>query len=176
MNTEHRSANLWTRFNKLLNSSKVDNRLQIAFVSAMAIAAILSIIANPNIANRPDVARAVVAKTDLIAHKTASDLYRLECDIIKCTNATREIYFRELLSSQSINRSDGVEQQTLLEEPIYPPLFPWLGYQEAKRQIDPWGDPYIYNGEDDSFRVIEFGVDRKIGGDDLDRDSEVQEQ
>ena len=97
-----------------------------SLIEIMVVIVILGILASiivPKIMSRPDQARGVKAKTDILAIQNALDLYKLDNGMYPSTE-------------QGLN--------ALVEKPSMPPEpSNWQSYLKSLPQ-DPWGRPYFY--------------------------------
>lgn len=125
-------------------------RLQRGFslIEIMVVVVILGILASivvPKIISRPDEARVVKAKQDVLAVQNALDLYKLDNGFYPGTD-------------------QGL--MALVEKPTSSPTPPnWKQYLKSLPK-DPWGRDYIYlnPGEHGEVDVYTFGGDGQAGG------------
>ncbi|MBS0318906.1 MAG: type II secretion system major pseudopilin GspG [Proteobacteria bacterium] len=125
-------------------------------IEIMVVIVILGVIAAlvvPKVLERPDEARVVAAKADIVTILSALKLYRLDNQ-------------RYPTTEQGLN--------ALVARPTEPPVPPnWKpgGYLE-KLPRDPWGSPYQYlnPGLKGDIDVFSFGADQKPGGTGVDAD------
>jgi general secretion pathway protein G len=129
-------------------------RLQKGFslIEIMVVVVILGILASivvPKIISRPDEARAVKAKQDVLAIQNALDLYKLDNGIYPSTD-------QGLLAL--------VEKPTSNPQPR-----DWKQYLKSLPQ-DPWGRDYLYlnPGEHGDTDVFTLGADGQPGGTGID--------
>lgn len=127
-------------------------RLQAAFtlIEIMVVVVILGILATiivPKIVSRPDQAKVVKAKQDILALESALELYKLDNGFYPSTD-------QGLQALVVKPESDPVPQQ-------------WKdgGYLKRLRQ-DPWGRPYYYlnPGEHGEIDIFSYGADGQPGG------------
>jgi len=117
-------------------------------IEVMVVVVILGILAAviaPKIMSRPEQARIVKAKQDVLAIQSALDLYKLDNGIYPTTD-------------------QGLE--ALVNKPSAPPLAQnWKsdGYL-SKLPVDPWGESYQYTNESDKIRIYSYGPKGKEGG------------
>lgn len=116
-------------------------------IEVMVVVVILGILAAiivPKIMSRPEQARLVKVKQDILAIQSALDLYKLDNNIYPTT----EQGLRAL-----------VTRPTLSPVPRY-----WKseGYlQEVP--MDPWGEPYQYINDDEKIKIYSYGLKGKEG-------------
>jgi general secretion pathway protein G len=110
-------------------------------VEVMVVVVILGILAAiivPKIMSRPEQARMVKAKEDILAIQSALDLYKLDNGFYPTTDQGLEALVSKPSSSpQPSNwKSDGYLQQL---------------------PIDPWGEGYQYSNEKDKLHIYSYG-------------------
>lgn len=121
-------------------------------IEVMVVVVILGILAAiivPKIMSRPEQARMVKAKQDILAIQNALDLYKLDNGMYPTVD-------------------QGL--QALVTQPTSPPVpQSWNpdGYLQ-KLPIDPWGLAYQYQNNDGRVRVYSFGPKGKEGGSEID--------
>jgi general secretion pathway protein G len=132
---------------KHLKSSSYMKSSGFTLIEVMVVVVILGILAAlivPKIMSRPEQARQVKAKQDILAVQSALDLYKLDSGMYPSTD-------------------QGL--QALVTKPSSPPVpRNWKsdGYlQEVP--VDPWGEPYQYLNDDDKLRIFSFGPKGKDG-------------
>ncbi len=119
-----------------------------SLIEIMVVVVILGILASivvPKIINRPDEARLVKARQDVLAIQSALDLYKLDNSVYPTTD-------QGLLA--------------LIEKPTSNPIPPsWQLYLKSLPK-DPWGRDYLYlnPGEHSEVDVFTFGADGQPGG------------
>ncbi len=119
-----------------------------SLIEIMVVVVILGILASlvvPKIMNRPDEARRVKAKQDILAIQNALDLYKLDNGIYPSTD-------QGLLA--------------LVEKPTTNPVpDDWKAYLQVVPN-DPWGRDYLYlnPGEHADVDVFTYGADGQPGG------------
>lgn len=119
-----------------------------SLIEIMVVVVILGILASivvPKIINRPDEARVVKAKQDVLAIQNALDLYKLDNGIYPSTD-------QGLIA--------------LVEKPSSNPTpHDWKQYLKSLPK-DPWGRDYLYlnPGEHSEIDVFTFGADGQPGG------------
>lgn len=119
-----------------------------SLIEIMVVVVIMGILASivvPRIMSRPDEARKVKAKQDILAIQNALDLYKLDNGFYPTTN-------------------QGLE--ALVKKPTTPPVpNHWKAYLKSL-PIDPWGRPYLYlnPGEHGDIDIFTYGADGQPGG------------
>lgn len=119
-----------------------------SLIEIMVVVVILGILAAlvvPKIISRPDEARAVKAKQDVLAIQSALDLYKLDNNAYPTTD-------------------QGL--QALVEKPTNNPIPQnWQVYLKSLPK-DPWGRDYLYlnPGQHDEVDVFTYGADGQPGG------------
>lgn len=126
----------------------MNNQKGFSLIEIMVVVVILGILASivvPKIINRPDEARAVKAKQDILAIQSALDLYKLDNGIYPSTD-------QGLLAL--------IEKPTSNPEPR-----DWKQYLKFLPK-DPWGREYIYlnPGEHGEVDVFTLGAQGQPGG------------
>jgi general secretion pathway protein G len=116
-------------------------------VEVMVVVVILGILAAiivPKIMSRPEQARMVKAKQDVLAIQSALDLYKLDNGIYPTTDQGLEALVTKPSSNPSPQnwKSDGYLQQL---------------------PKDPWGENYQYTNENDKLRIYSYGPKGKDG-------------
>ena len=110
-------------------------------IEVMVVVVILGILAAiivPKIMSRPEQARMVKVKQDILAIQSALDLYKLDNSFYPTTD-------------------QGL--QALITKPTIPPLprnFKNEGYLQDL-PIDPWGEAYQYANDDEKIRIFSYG-------------------
>lgn len=128
-----------TQFNKHRGFTLVE------VMVVVVIMAILAAIVVPKIMSRPEQARIVKAKQDILAIQNAMDLYRLDNGFYPSTQ-------------------QGI--QALVTKPTGDPTpNNWHGYLRTS-PIDPWGNPYQYlnPGKHSDIDIFTYGPTGKPGG------------
>lgn len=119
-----------------------------SLIEIMVVVVILGILASivvPKIMNRPDEARMVKAKQDILAIQNALDLYKLDNGVYPTTDQ---------------------DLPALVEKPTTNPIpNDWKAYLQAVPK-DPWGRDYLYlnPGEHAEVDVFTYGADGQPGG------------
>lgn len=120
-------------------------------IEVMVVVVILGILAAlvvPKIMGRPEQARLVRAKQDILTVKSAMDLYKLDNGFYPSTD-------------------QGLE--ALINKPSLPPVprnWKTEGYLETL-PIDPWGEPYQYINDDEKIRIYSYGPKGKEGNSEI---------
>lgn len=123
----------------------------IEIMVVIVIMGIMAALVVPNLLNRPDQARAIAAKQDILAISQALKLYRLD-------------------NGRYPTTEQGLD--ALQTKPTTPPVpHNWQSYLD-RLPMDPWGNPYHYlnpgvHGEVD---VFSFGADGVAGGEGVNSD------
>jgi general secretion pathway protein G len=117
-------------------------------VEVMVVVVILGILAAiivPKIMSRPEQARVVKAKQDILAIQSAMDLYKLDNGTYPTTDQGLEALVSKPTSNpQPRNwKSDGYLQ---------------------KLPVDPWGENYQYLNENEKLKIFTYGATGKEGG------------
>ncbi|MBA2655901.1 MAG: GspG family T2SS major pseudopilin variant LspG [Tatlockia sp.] len=124
------------------------NQKGFSLIEIMVVVVILGILASivvPKIINRPDEARIVKAKQDVLAIQNAIDLYKLDNGSYPSTD-------------------QGLS--ALVEKPSANPIpQDWKQYLKSLPK-DPWGHEYLYlnPGEHSEVDIYTFGADNQPGG------------
>lgn len=119
-----------------------------SLIEIMVVVVILGILAAlvvPKIISRPDEARVVKAKQDVLAIQSALDLYKLDNGVYPSTD-------------------QGL--QALVNKPNSNPIpSNWQPYLKSVPN-DPWGHEYLYlnPGEHGEIDVFTYGADAQVGG------------
>src|SRR3984957_19440153 len=116
-------------------------------IEVMVVVVILGILAAiivPKIMSRPEQARQVKAKQDILAIQSALDLYKLDNGIYPTTDqGLQALVTKPTNAPQPQNwKSDGYLQRL---------------------PTDPWGEPYQYLNENDKLRIFSYGPKGKEG-------------
>lgn len=130
------------------------NQRGFSLIEIMVVVVILGILASivvPKILNRPDEARAVKAKQDILSIQNAMDLYKLDNGVYPTTD-------------------QGI--LALVEKPSANPIpQDWKPYLKSLPK-DPWGREYLYlnPGEHGEIDIFTYGSDGQPGGKDANSD------
>jgi general secretion pathway protein G len=120
-------------------------------VEVMVVVVILGILAAiivPKIMSRPEQARLVKAKQDILAVQSALDLYKLDNSFYPSTD-------------------QGLK--ALIEKPAGTPIpqnWKFDGYLQ-KMPVDPWGEAYQYENDNEKLRIYSFGAKGKDGNSEI---------
>ncbi len=120
-------------------------------IEVMVVVVILSILATmiiPKIMSRPEQARMVKAKHDILAIQSALDLYKLDNGFYPSTDQGLEALVTKPSSTPipSNWKSDGYLHQL---------------------PMDPWNQPYQYINENEHLRIFSYGAKGKEGGSEI---------
>jgi general secretion pathway protein G len=120
-------------------------------IEVMVVVAILSILAAiivPKIMGRPEQARIVKVKQDILATQSALDLYKLDNGVYPSTD-------------------QGL--QALVTKPSVEPLprnWKTEGYLQ-ELPVDPWSQPYQYMNDNEKIRIFSYGPKGKDGNSEI---------
>jgi len=122
-------------------------------IEVMVVVVILGILAAvvvTKVADRPDEAKLVKVKQDILTLESALNLYKLDNDVYPTTD-------------------EGL--QALVEKPANARNWKQGGYI-ARLQNDPWNTPYQYlsPGENSQIDIYSFGADKQPGGEGINSD------
>lgn len=120
-------------------------------IEVMVVVVILGILAAiivPKIMSRPEQARAVKVKQDLLAIQSALDLYKLDNGMYPSTDQGLEALIKKPTTSPVPQnwKSDGYLQQL---------------------PTDPWGQAYQYSNDDEKLRIYSYGPKGKDGNSEI---------
>lgn len=125
-------------------------------IEVMVVVVILGILAAfivPKIMSRPEQARLVKAKQDILAIQSALDLYKLDNAVYPSTD-------------------QGLS--ALVKKPTTPPIPQnWKpdGYLQ-QLPMDPWGEAYQYSNEEDKLHIFSYGPKGKTGNSEISNNQE----
>ncbi len=134
---------------RLLSKNKIHGFTLIEVMVVVIILGILAAMIVPKIMSRPEQARIVKTKQDILAIQSALDLYKLDNSFYPSTDQG----LQALVTKPSLNpiphnwKSDGYLQ---------------------KLPTDPWGEPYQYINENEKLRIYSFGAKGREGNSDID--------
>ena len=120
----------------------------IEIMVAVVILGILGAIVIPKIMSRPEQARVVKVRQDILAIQSALDLYKLDNSIYPSTD-------------------QGL--QALVTKPTAPPVpRNWKsdGYLQ-ELPMDPWGEQYQYINDSEKLRIFSYGPKGKDGNSEI---------
>jgi len=123
----------------------------VEMIVVLAIIALVAALIVPNVIGRPDQARVTTANSDIATIASQLTTYRLDNGAYPTT-------------------AQGLK--ALVERTAVPPLpatFPDGGYLSTMPQ-DPWGKPYVYESNGQSYAITSLGRDGKPGGEGVDAD------
>lgn len=133
---------------KSMNYRKTAGFTLIEVMVVVVILGILAALIVPKIMSRPEQARIVKVKQDILAIQSALDLYKLDNGIYPSTD-------------------QGLK--ALVTKPTTPPVpMSWKsdGYlQEVP--MDPWGQEYQYMNDNDKVRIFSYGPKGKDGNSEI---------
>jgi general secretion pathway protein G len=120
-------------------------------VEVMVVVVILGILAAiivPKIMSRPEQARIVKAKQDILAIESGLDLYKLDNGNYPSTDQGLEALITKPTSAPTPQnwKSDGYLQ---------------------KLPVDPWGEAYQYLNEGEKLKIFSYGPKGKEGGNEI---------
>lgn len=121
-------------------------------VEVMVVVVILGILAAiivPKIMSRPEQARIVKAKQDIMAIQNALDLYRLDNGFYPSTDQGLQALVTRSTSAPEVKN------------------WPSEGYLQ-KLPVDPWGQPYQYENNENKVHIFSFGPKGKEGDSEID--------
>lgn len=129
---------------KSINYRQMSGFTLIEVMVVVVILGILAAIIVPKIMSRPEQARIVKVKQDILAIQAALDLYKLDNSVYPTTD-------------------QGL--QALVSKPTTPPVpHNWKsdGYLQ-ELPIDPWDEPYQYLNDNEKARIFSYGPKGKEG-------------
>ena len=133
---------------KSIHYRKVSGFTLIEVMVVVVILGILGAIIIPKIMSRPEEARMVKVKQDILAIQSALDLYKLDNGSYPTTD-------------------QGL--QALVSKPTTPPIpHNWKpdGYLQDIPK-DPWGEPYQYINDDEKIKIFSYGPKGKGGNSEI---------
>lgn len=129
-------------------AKKMNGFTLIEVMVVVVILGILAAVVVPKIMSRPEQARIVKAKQDILAIQSALDLYKLDNGFYPSTDQG----LQALISKPSVDpiprnwKSDGYLQQL---------------------PVDPWGQSYQYMNDNDKLRIFSYGSKGKDGNSEI---------
>ncbi len=125
--------------------------LGFTLIEVMVVVVILGILAAiiaPKIMSRPEQARMVKAKQDIMALQSALDLYKLDNGMYPSTDQGLDALVKKPTTSPIPQnwKSDGYLQQL---------------------PKDPWGEPYQYMNDNERLRIFSYGPKGKDGNSEI---------
>ncbi len=131
-----------------MNSKKNRGFTLIEIMVVVVILGILAALVVPKIMSRPEQARIVKVKQDILALQSALDLYKLDNGVYPTTDQGLEALVKKPTASPIPRnwKSDGYIQR--LPE-------------------DPWGEAYQYSNENDKLRIYSYGPQGKDGNSEI---------
>lgn len=132
------------KYIKSINYKKSAGFTLIEVMVVVVILGILAALIVPKIMSRPEQARRVKVKQDILAIQSALDLYKLDNGMYPTTD-------------------QGL--QALVTKPTTPPVpRNWKsdGYLQ-ETPVDPWGEAYQYLNDNDKLRIFSFGPKGRDG-------------
>jgi general secretion pathway protein G len=130
------------------NSIKINGFTLIEVMVVVVILGILAAIVVPKIMSRPEQARIVKVKQDILAIQSALDLYKLDNSFYPTTD-------------------QGL--QALVTKPTVDPIpHNWKtdGYLQ-QLPTDPWGEPYQYMNDNEKIKIFSYGPKGKDGNSEI---------
>lgn len=120
-------------------------------IEVMVVVVILGILAAivvPKIMSRPEQARMVKVKQDILAIQSALDLYKLDNGVYPTTDQGLDALVKKPTSSPIPHnwKSDGYLQQI---------------------PLDPWGEQYQYVNDNDRLKIFSYGPKGKDGNSEI---------
>src|SRR3990167_7751973 len=134
-----------------VQSSNYKKSAGFTLIEVMVVVVILGILAAiivPKIMSRPEQARVVKVKQDILAIQSALDLYKLDNGFYPSTD-------------------QGLE--ALVNKPTAAPIprnWKAEGYLQ-ELPVDPWGQVYQYLNDNEKVRIYSYGVKGKDGGSEI---------
>ena len=125
----------------------------VEMIVVLAIIALVAALIVPNVIGRPDQARVTTANTDMATIASQLTTYRLD----NGAYPTTEQGLKALVERTNV--------------PPVPASFPDGGYVSTMPQ-DPWGKPYIYESNGQTYLIRTLARDGKPGGEGVDADIE----
>ena len=133
---------------KLIKIKRVAGFTLIEVMVVVVILGILAAIIVPKIMSRPEQARIVKVKQDLLAIQSALDLYKLDSGIYPTTDQGLDALVKKPTSDPVPRnwKSEGYLQQI---------------------PSDPWSEPYQYMNENEKLKIFSYGPKGKEGNSEI---------
>lgn len=133
---------------KLLKNKRVAGFTLIEVMVVVVILGILAALIVPKIMSRPEQARIVKVKQDILAIQSSLDLYKLDNGFYPTTDQGLEALVKKPTSDPVPRnwKSEGYLQQV---------------------PSDPWGQPYQYINENEKLRIFSYGPKGKEGNSEI---------
>lgn len=128
----------------------------IEILVVVVIIGILGAIIVPNLLGRPDQARITAAQSDIRNLANALDIYRLDNFVYPSTEQGLEALVR---------KPAGFPEPKNYSPDAYIKQLP----------TDPWGSPYVYEREGDTFNLFSLGADGAEGGEGTNADIRLED-
>ncbi len=136
----------------LLKNKRLSGFTLIEVMVVVVILGILAAIIVPKIMSRPEQARIVKVKQDILAIQSALDLYKLDNGFYPSTDQGLSALVKKPTSDPIPNnwKSEGYLQQV---------------------PVDPWGQEYQYMNDNEKARIFSYGPKGKEGNSPIGNDS-----
>lgn len=131
-----------------INYRKISGFTLIEVMVVVVILGILAAIIVPKIMSRPEQARLVKVKQDIMSIQGALDLYKLDNSTYPTTDqGLQALVTKPTSSPQPRNwKSDGYLQEV---------------------PVDPWGEPYQYMNDNEKLRIFTYGPKGRDGNSEI---------
>ena len=131
-----------------INYRKISGFTRIEVMVVVVILGILAAIIVPKIMSRPEQARLVKVKQDIMSIQGALDLYKLDNSTYPTTDqGLQALVTKPTSSPQPRNwKSDGYLQEV---------------------PVDPWGEPYQYMNDNEKLRIFTYGPKGRDGNSEI---------
>lgn len=133
---------------KSINYRNISGFTLIEVMVVVVIVGILAAIIVPKVMSRPDQARMVKVKQDILSIQSALDLYKLDSGIYPSTDqGLQALVTKPSTSPVPRNwKSDGYLQEV---------------------PSDPWGEPYQYINDNEKLKIFSYGSKGKDGNSEI---------